>query len=312
MRYLIFNIILSVLIVGCSSSTKQEEQSEKPITNDDLLVVDTNNVFEHFEDVQVFQYFGNDSLNGKITHSRKLDANGNVIAEYYKDYKTDKGNGRADILEINEYNGKNQLIISTSYFETFQRGEVTKSFYYYKDTLVVRVESFEFKRRMRSDVDKGLGSPGGCIVTSEDYEKERTWKVSRIVLYEYDSNGRKTLSYSPIFNSSYNRFKYQYDTDGNLTVEKSLDESRHLYTTNYQYQLNQTISDLQWDNKDWGGTKRIKTFDNNGNLVKESTIQKNKEWIDIYKYNIEGKLVRFIAYDNDGEINLTHIYVYKK
>ena len=286
-------------------------QSKKPITNAKLLVIDTNIVFKHFKDIQVFQYFDNDSLNGKITHSKKLDANGNVIAEYYKDYKTSKVNGRVDVLEINEYNEKNRLIISTSYYETFQRGEVKKSFYYYKDSLLVRTESFDFKRRIKSDVDKRNGQPGGCIVTSEDYEKERTWEINRIVLYEYNNNKKKTLSYSPIFKNYHNRYEYQYDTNGNLTVEKSLDESKLLYTINYQYQLNQTISDFQWDDEDGGGTKRIKIFDNNGNLIKESTIQEDKEWIDVYKYNIEGILVRFIAYDSDGEINLTHIYRYK-
>lgn len=286
-------------------------QTDMPITKSELLTSDTNIVFEHFEDIQIFQYFDNDSINGKITHSRKLDSQGNVIAEYYKDYKTDKGNGRTDVLTINEYNEKNQLIISTDYYESFQKGEVQKSFFYYNDSLLVRVESFELKKRLKPDVDKGFGRPGGCIIMPEDYEKEPTWKASRIVLYQYDSFGRKKLSYSPLFQSSHNRFEYQYDSDGNLIIEKSLDESRLLYIINYHYQLNQTISELQWDNKDWGGTKRIKTFDKHGNLIKESTIQNDKEWVDDYLYNIDNKLVRFIAYDSDGEISLTHIYRYK-
>lgn len=300
-------IYLLIVISFCAFG-----QNDKPITKSELLTADTNIVFMHFENVQVFQYFDNDSINGKITHSRKLDSKGNVIAEYYKDYKTDKGNGSADVLTINEYNEKNQLIISTDYYETFQKGEVQKSFFYYDDTLLVRVESFELKRRLKSGLDKGISGKDGDIITEEDLEKYPTWKVSGIVICEYDSLGRKKLSYSPIYQSSHNRFEYQYDSDGSLIIEKSLDETRLLYTINYQYKLNQTISNLQWDNKDWGGTKSVKTFDNNGNLIKESTIQKNNEWVDVYKYNIEGKIIRFIAFDNDGKICLTHIYKYKK
>jgi hypothetical protein len=286
-------------------------QSKVPITKPELLTIDTNTVFNHFDDIQVFQYFDNDSLNGKITHSKKLDVNGNVIAEYYKDYKTDKGNGRADVMEINEYNGKNQLITSTTYYETFQKGEVQKMFYYYKDSHLIRRESFEFKRRMKTSVDKGLGRPGGCIVTSDDYEKEGTWEATHIVLYEYNNYGRKTKSYSPIFQGYHNRFEYTYDHNGSLIEEKSMDESRLIYTIKYKYSDNQTSSKLKWDKESWGGTTKIKTFDNNGNLIKESTIQKNKEWIDIYKYTIDNKLKRFVAYESNGEISLTHIYKYK-
>ncbi|MBI9033849.1 MAG: hypothetical protein JEZ03_05200 [Bacteroidales bacterium] len=287
-------------------------QIDVPITESKMLTADSNIIFEHFQDVQVFQFFDSDSLNGKITHSEKLDSNGNVTATYFKDHKTDKGNGRSDVLILIEYNEKNQLVISTSYYETYQKDVVQKSFFYYNDSLLARVETFELKKRLKSDVDKGLGRPGGCIVLPEDFEKEQTWKPSRIVLYKYDSLGRKKLSYSPLFKSSHNRFEYQYDAEGNLILEKSLDESRLLYTINYQYKLNKTISNLQWDNKDWDGTKRVKTFDNNGNLIKESTIQNDKEWVDEYQYNIEDKLVRFTAYDSDGGINLTHIYKYNK
>ena len=206
----------------------------------------------------------------------------------------------------------NKLIISTSYFETFQNGEVQKSFFYYNDSLLVRVESFDLKRRLKSDVDKGFGRPGGCIIMPEDYEKEPTWQVNQIVLYQYDSLGRLILRYSPIFQNSQNRFEYQYNEDGNLIVEKSLDESTPIYTINYQYKENQTISNLQWDNENWRGTIQIKTFDKFGNLIKKSTIKNDEEWIEIYEYNVENKLIRFSAYNSDGEIGLTHIYKYKE
>lgn len=286
-------------------------QNDTPITKPVLLTIDSNIVFKHFEDVQVFQYFNNDSLDGKITHSKKLDSKGNIMAEYYKDYKTDEANGRVDVLKINEYNTQNKLIISTSYYETFLKEEVHKSFFYYSDSLLVRVESFELKKRLKPGIRRGPAGPMSCFTSPEDYEKKRTWEVSRIVLYEYDNKGRITLRYSPVYNSSQNRFEYQYDTEGNLKAEKSLNESKLLYIIHYQYHLNQIVSDLQWDREYGHGKKYIKTFDTHGNLIKESTISQDDEWVDIYTYNKEGKLVLFMAYDSKGAVSLTHIYTYK-
>ena len=106
-------------------------QSNEPITKSEQLIADTNIVFKHFDDVQVFQFYNNDSDNCKIAHSKKLDSNGNVIAEYFKDYKMNHNDAKTDILTIYEYNDKSQLLISTSYYETFQIGVVVKTFYYY-------------------------------------------------------------------------------------------------------------------------------------------------------------------------------------
>lgn len=286
--------------------------SNRPITDSKLLVIDTNVVFKHFEDVQVLQFFDNDSTNGEITLSKKIDANGNVLAEYYKGYKTDKGNGRADVLTIDEYDKENRLRVSTDYYGSFKINSVEKTFYYYEDSLLVRLESFELRKRIKADVDKGYGRPGGCIITAEDYEKDMTWELSRIFLHRYDKFGRKIVSYSPVFRGSHNRYEYEYSNDGKLWLEKSLDKSRLLYTEYYKYKDNQIISVLIWDKKDWSGTKRIKYFDKNGNIIKETTIQKDKEWVDKYEYDPDGRLIRFKAYDSEGKINLTHIYNYKK
>ncbi len=297
-------ILLSILVFG---------QNQETITKKGQLVIDTTILFKHFDDLQVYQYFDNDSLNGKITHSEKYDSSGRVIAKYYKDYKTDKGDGLADVITINEYDDSEKLKVSTDYYETFRSGEVQKTFFYYEDSLLKTVESFEFKRRIKADVDKGLGRPGGCIVTSDDFEKERTWKLTRLVKYQYNFKGQKKKSYSLVSQSSHNGFEYEYDEEGRLIIEKSLDENELLYTTKYEYSDNQIISILTWNKNDWGSTKRIKTYDIlNKKLLKEVVIQNENEWVDEYQYDENGQLIRFISYEKDGKIGLTHIYRYRK
>jgi hypothetical protein len=277
--------------------------TKEPITKLELLVVDSSVVFSHFDDVQVFQYFDKDSLNGKVSHSEKLDTYGNIIAEYFKDYNTNKREGQPDNLKYNEYDVNNRLITSTTYYETFQRGGMQKQFYYYNDTLLVREESFDLTKKLKAGVDRGIAFP-------EDYEKKGTWEIGRIVIYDYDNFGRKVLSYSPVFQSSHNRFEYLYDNRGDLVEEKSMDQSELLYTIFYEYNDDEIISDLHWDRKEWGSIQRIKTIDNSGKLKQELTILEDMKYRDVYEYENNGKLAKLMTYDRNGKIGLTHIYKY--
>ena len=287
-------------------------QSKEPITQSELLKIDTTIKFEHFKYIQVFQFFDKDSLNGKITYSKKVDSNGNILAEYYKDHKTDKFNGYSDILTINEYNEKNQRTSSTTYYETYQKGMVEKTFFYYTDSLLTRAESFDYKKRLRPDVDKGINGSGGCEIEAEDFEETPTWRFKKLIINTYDSLGKKISSSSFFPKILDDKLEYKYDANGKLIEERMLDDDKLLYVKKYEYVGNQTISNLEWINQGWRGTKKIKTFDTTGKLIKESTIQKDKESIDIYQYNAEGNLIRFTAYDNNGQIILTHIYKYQQ
>lgn len=286
-------------------------QNQPTITQQSQLVTDSTIKFAHFPDLQVYQYFDNNSSKRAITHSEKYDDVGRIIAEYFKDYKTDKGNGRTDVLTINEYNELGKLKVSTDYYETFMAGEVQKTFYYYDDSLLTTVESFDFKKRLKANVDKGYGRPGGCIITSEDYEKERTWKLTRLVRYEYNIKGQKTKSYSIVSQGSHNGFEYEYNAEGKLVKEKSFDKDELLWTTEYKYSGLQEISELTWNKNNWGTTKKIKTYNDHHQLLEEVTIQNENKYVDKYIYDEKARLVKFESYDSHGKLGLTHIYRYK-
>tara|TARA_R110001592_G_scaffold237306_11_gene496369 strand:+ start:26359 stop:27273 length:915 start_codon:yes stop_codon:yes gene_type:complete len=301
-------VLISIFSIISTFVYCQDSYNSK--TDSSYLTIDTNITFKHFEDLQVFQYFYSDSLNGKITYSEKIDSFGNVIARFHKDYKTDLGNGKEDMLTINEYDEHNQLKSTTIYFETFRKGEVDKTFYHYNDSLLVLAETYELKKRLKPDIHKGIASHHGCIVLPEDYEEHPTWALRKAEIFKYDSLGRKTGSYCPVFFYSHNRWEYQYDDQGKLIVSKSFDQSKLLYTSKYRYTKNKIIEDLDW--VDWSDRKYIETYDQKNNLINKSTIILDSKWVDRYYYNQNNQLLRFEAYDKDDKLQLTHIYLYKK
>ena len=282
-----------------------------PKTDSTYLTIDSNITFNHFEDLQVFQYFYSDSLNGKITYSEKIDSIGNVLATYYKDYKTDKGNGKTNAITFNEYNEKQQLTTSTIYFESFRSGEVDKTFYYYKDSLLVLAETFVLRKKLKPEIHKGIEGHHSCIVLPDDYERHPTWSLRKAEIFKYDSLGRKTESYCPVFLYSHNRWEYQYDDQSKLIVSKSFDQSELLYTSKYRYEKCRIIEDLDWVG--WSDSKYIETYDEKNNLIKKSTISLDSgfEWVDKYYYNQNNQLIRFEAYDKYNKLQLTHVYFYK-
>lgn len=299
-------VLISLCVIG---------QDDKPITKPEMLVKHSNVSFEHFEDVQEFQVENNDSLSLKIIRSKKLNTSGNVIREYYHGFPN------VDVLTINEYNEKNQLVISTSYYknEQLKNGEVDKSFFYYEDTLLIREESFELKSR--SDENIYYKAPR----SGEDFENRPTWKHQMTTLYRYNDDGKKTECKIGIVRSellvesteSWTYYKYQYDDSGHMIKEQCMNESGLIFTIDYTYIDNRIISSLTKEDSYTDHPyifykTRTQTFDQHGNLILESTIKGNGEWKNVYEYDTDNKLVRFIIYDNHNKSFLTYIYKYKK
>jgi hypothetical protein len=290
-------------------------QEQKIITQKQQLVIDTEIQFKHFDDVQVYQYLKNMVFDKKITYSQKYDSSGRLIAEYFKDYKTDSGNGRGYILVINEYDDAGKLKITTNYYETFTPSVVQKIFFYYNDSLLATKESFEFTTRLKPDLNKGIGRQGGCIITPDDYEKDKTWKLTDLTKYEYDNKGKKIKAYSLVgrFPSDNDDYEYEYNKEGKLLKEKLLKHKEALWTTEYRYMQHQEISLLTWNINNWGTTKTIKKYGSKAqNLLEETTIQNGKKFVRKYYYDHKKRLVRYNSYDSDGKLDLTHVYKYKK
>lgn len=301
MKYSLF-----ALLLVCSL-----QMNAQRLTPDSLLTCDTNPQFVHFNDVQIFQFLGKDSTKGKISYSEKHDSLGRIIACCYTGHKENSATAFSDVLDIREYGANGKIAILTSYYnEPDMRGEVNKTFYYYSDTTLIALERYSLKKRIKADVDKGNGRPGGCIILPEDYEKDPAWKLDQQTKYE-SSNGVQTASYSTASNTSQNGWEYTYDAQGRILTKQSLDGSRLIYTEYFRYSGDTVFSELVWANPDWSGTKKMKVYAaNSKRLTAEFTTQSNKTWEKRYTYDAKGRLVKYQYLKPDGTPDLTHNYRY--
>ncbi|MBN2681168.1 MAG: hypothetical protein JXR58_01560 [Bacteroidales bacterium] len=144
--------------------------------------------FKHFEDVQVFQYFDNDSLNAEVTHSIKLDENGNILAEYYSGYQKQQNSSGDMGYSIMDYYDNNKLKEKTTYFLKYD-GRIYKSLYYYNDSLLEREETFGFKGIARPISDIDSYRIKGYNIIKEANENAEKWELYEIRLFEYYNEG---------------------------------------------------------------------------------------------------------------------------
>lgn len=284
--------------------------SQTHLTPDSLLRCDTSPQFVTFENFQIFQFLGTDSLNGNVTYSEKHDSLGRVVAYHYKGHKENSGTGTSDVLAIKEYDNEGRLSSITSYYEESVTNDITKVFYYYRDTFLIQTEIFSYKRRIKPGVDKGDGRPSGCIITSKDYEKEKTWKLDNLIKYDYVSGVRNT-SYSLITNTSQNGWEYTYDEQGRLSTKQSMNGNNVVYTEYYSYIGDTVRTDSVWNNRQWSGTKRMFIYGGIPRRLRQEVItQGENTWKKQYWYDNQGRILRYVYYNKDGSPNLTHIYRY--
>jgi hypothetical protein len=191
---------------------------------------------------------------------------------------------------------------------------------------LIKEEHFTFERRLRKDVDKGLGRPGGCSITKEDYEKERTWEQTSEMDYAYDNKGNKILyDATKLHFDDQNRYTWTYDTFGRILKYSSFDKNKLIWNEDYSYFTDSYKFTRTWydsggkpehlKEKNWGYSAQCTyTFelDDKSRVVKETATTEKREtlYIETTFYNSEGQIERTVYYNNKGNPELTHIYIY--
>ena len=257
------------------------------------------------------------------------------------------------------YNKTGQ-IISEQYINYMENDAVsivdTKDSYIYKDTLLVKIfsldedhdstrtintynnkgsltksEYYDFKKRIKKGVDKGNGRPGGCIVTKDDYEKSRTWRLKSEINYEYDNNGNKIVyDASKKHWDSQNKYTWKYDSKNRITEHSSYNVSKkykdQLYwTEKYEYfdgvyKYVRTSYDYDGNpkhlkEKSWEYSAQV-TYEfkvnAKGQIIEQKvTDEKGKIYSkETTEYNAKGLIDKTIAYDGDDKPLMTHVYKY--
>ena len=185
----------------------------------------------------VYQYEGTSTKSKKVL-TIKYNQKGQKISEQYKNFKEDEAVEMCDVKETYIY--QDTLLVKILALD--EDNDSSKTINSYNDQgQLIKSENYDFKRRIKKGVDKGLGRPGGCIITEADYEKNKTWQVRSEINYKYDNNGNKIL-YDASKNhwDSQNNYTWKYDEKNRVTEHSSYNVSQkykdQLYwTENYVY-----------------------------------------------------------------------------
>lgn len=280
---------------------------------------------QSFNRCEILQFSGEDSSKIKITKVITYDEQGRIISEKYDGYKKSASDGTADATYFYHY--QDSLLICRTSIDGNK--DSTKTTFEYNRRGLLKSEShFDYARRLRNDVDKGMGRPGGCIIDEEDYEKERTWGRTSIINYKYNKQGNKIEYYAPkVHWGRQNRYTWKYDAQNKITEHCSYEDSLLIWREVFSYsqsvyEFTRTWYDYEGNPQHlkekkgeyWPQYKFTYKLDDQGR-EKEEIVSNEKGEISsttTTEYNEFGMISKTVTYDKDHQAEITHIYKYKK
>jgi len=288
-----------------------------------VLLISTFCWAQDFTKCNVFQFSGTDSLNKHIAITQTFNKSGQLILETYKNYKRNSSEGRSDGTYYYYY--KDTLLIKRMFVD--EKKDTSKMICYYNnENQLIKEEHFNCEKKIRKDVDKGLGRLGGCVVLEEDFEKFRTWEKISEINYSYDKLGRKILyDATKLHFDSQNRYTWIYDDKGRIQKYNSYNNDRLIWIEDYTYTSDDyNFARIWYENGE--PTKRkywekeeptIFTFtyllNKKGNILKEIVTTNKNEIIsgEITDYDSKDRVSKIVYLNTKDEIEMTHIFEYK-
>ncbi|WP_157364926.1 hypothetical protein [Winogradskyella endarachnes] len=274
---------------------------------------------------KILQYEGTDSLNTKVVKKVKFNSDSLVIYEEYRGYKSDNANSTSDVNTTYIY--KDTLLTKTIKYRPNLKGVCCDSskmeFFYNNKNLLEKRIAYDYRRILKK------GMPFKDNLTSDDFEKERQWKLSSETFYSYDNLGRKIEYNAPEKHwSSQNRYVWTYDNQNRIKEEKSFDQERLIWTKFYEYQKNSYKYTMTWYDYE-GNPRHLKDksksweyrpqkiceykLNDNGQELEELATTETGEFISklITEYDIKNRIAKTTKYLEKDKPIMTHIYVYE-
>lgn len=267
----------------------------------------------------VYQFAGTDSNKKHISLTQTFNRRGQVVSETYSNYKRSSAEGNSDGIYHYYYNDTllvKQLFIAVN-------NDTTKMLCYYNGhNQLIKEEYFSCERRLRRDLQKGLGQSGGCVVFDTDFEKNRTWMKANEVKFLYDDKGRRIKK---IDEQDYTRL-WQYDKLNRIIQEKGYEYNKLAYSKDYQYSDGgYNYSTIYYDENEMPETPRYSDVEFNpiytytfyvnkkGKISKEEITTEKGTAIssEIIGYDNNGRIVKTVYLDGKGRPEITHLFEYK-
>lgn len=273
----------------------------------------------------VYQFEGTDSTNKIIVLKNTYNSKGQIISETYNDYKETSVSMISDASYYYSY--QDTLLIQIASFDE-EWGDSSKNLYFHNEKhQLIKYQYLSFERQLKTGIEKGFGSRGGCIVTDDDYEEDRTWELTDESILKYDDKGRKIFEYSTLKNSFSASDSSYWEYDDQDRVLKCINfngknpHSVQEYTYFEKgYKVKTTIYDSDGnpeylkkeDDGYYPQYEDIYSLNDKGKITKEisKTEKGNVTSTELTFYNAHGQIERTIYYNENGEPEITHIYIY--
>lgn len=259
----------------------------------------------------VYQYLNNDSINPKLVLQQIFNEHGKILTETYKDFQEDTYTHMTDGKYSYLYN---DTILVMRRFESNITDDSKTIYFYDKHKRLKRREHFSFQKRLKKGVDKGLGCLGGCIITEDDYEKERIWIQTSITDYTYDKRGNKILAdATKLHYAAENKYIWAYDSENRISEHSVYVDNKLFYTEKFSYFKNgHKITNIGRDSSPIPDKTRTYYLNKDGKTIKEIIETTAGELIGTitYSYGSDRRIFRRVYYNSEGNPTVTHIYKY--
>lgn len=252
-----------------------------------------------FTRCDVYQFEGVDSTNKKIVLTETYNSRGLLIYQTYSDYKETYLTSMSDASYSYFYQ---DTLLTQMASLNMQWGDSSKSLYFYNEKhQQIKYQYYSFEKRLKENIDKGLGSTGGCLVTEEDYEKERTWELTDESIFEYDAK-KRTISELATLKSSYSMSdKSTWEYDSLDRVVKCFDFRDEQLSTLKEYTYFERGFKIKTTSYDSEGKAEHLKQENDGYYP---------QYEDTYFLNNKGYIVKEISKTEKGEIRYTELTFY--
>jgi len=313
------SFFLVVLLVSCNAANQKEQEN----TFSNLLPRDTaiNINYEVYNTCTTYYYSANDTTKPRLSRIVYYDKSGrekNTTYISFEDYVP------ATSLKIYDKDGR-EIEAYYRVDDRNSRSSLTKNIFELDENgKIIRTIEFDFVRRMKKGIVRGIGTPGGCIVRDEDYERVKSWALKTVWNNVYDKEGRLIeIVQSYPEKISQDSLLYKYDKQGRLTEERSLTNGHQAhvdrcvyYDGGYEYsrtfyEPDGTIEKIWNDSLEYIDTFRFKV-DRFNNMLEEKVIENGGRLVSRERnyYDEKNRIVRKEIYGEYGRLLGFYIHQY--
>ncbi|OQP66460.1 hypothetical protein A3860_13290 [Niastella vici] len=306
-----YSFFLVVLLISCNTTIKKDHVKGFL----DLLPHDTaiNLNYEVYNTCTTNYFYAKDTTKGTLSRLVYYDKDGREKSTAYQFYES-----RIPATSLCMYDKDGRK--TEEYYRIDEKGRLssfTKTIFEYNESgKLARTIAFDFMRRMKEGIVRGLGTSGGCIVSDEDYEPKRSWALNTVWNYVYDKEGNLIEKFRSFPRDMYqDRYLYKYDNRGRLIEERSFSQGHLYYVESYQYydggyEYTRVLYDEDGTRaKQWNDSlETIDTFryavDRFNNQLEEKIIEEGGRLVsrDRNYYDKKNRIIRKEIYDEDGKL----------